>query len=278
VGSGAGPPGATGSFDKMIADGYLGYLSLPLPQQDTSWNADTLRFDPASFTALLPMAAVYDASNPDLSALRDRGGKLILYHGWSDDSISPLGTIAYYAALQQQMGGQEATQRFARLFMFPGVYHCSGGYGPSHWDMVTPITDWVERGVAPTQIVATQYESDAEGAGGGFQNPTDVAAQGTSNSVVRTLPAFPYPLEPHYTGSGDVNDAQNYVPVQSAFTANDDFNWIGRSQISPAGSGSLPASGGPPLGPVLLLVGGSIGVLLLLLVAAGFVVLSRQRP
>jgi feruloyl esterase len=164
--------------------------------------------------------------------------------------------------------------------MFPGVYHCSGGYGPSHWDMVSLITDWVERGVAPTQIVASQYESDATTSGGGFQNPND-AAQGTISSVVRTLPAFPYPLEPHYTGSGDVNDAQNYVPVQSAFTANDDIDWIGRGEISPAGSQSggsnLPSTGGPPLIPVLL-VGGSIVVLLLLVAAGGLLVLARQRP
>ena len=166
--AGGGPPGG-GLFDKVIADAYLGYLALPLPQQDTSFNADTLTFDPASYERLLAMASVYNASSTDLSAFRDRGGKLILYHGWADDSISPTGTIAYYAALEREMGGLEATQRFARLFMFPGVYHCSGGEGPSHWGMVTPITDWVERGVAPEQIVATQYESDVATAGGGLR-------------------------------------------------------------------------------------------------------------
>ena len=253
--AGGGPPGG-GLFDKVIADAYLGYLALPLPQQDTSFNADTLTFDPASYERLLAMASVYNASSTDLSAFRDRGGKLILYHGWADDSISPTGTIAYYAALEREMGGLEATQRFARLFMFPGVYHCSGGEGPSHWGMVTPITDWVERGVAPEQIVATQYESDVATAGGGFENPTEIEASPTgapvtsvatpsgptqppggrsdeapSGAVVRTLPAFPYPLQPQYTGTGDVNQAQNYVPVLPATPTEDDIDWIGKDLI-----------------------------------------------
>ena len=249
---GGGPPGG-GSFDKVIADAYLGYLSLPLPEQDTSFSADTLTFDPSSYERLLAMASVYNASSTDLSAFRDRGGKLILYHGWADDSISPTGTIAYYAALQQEMGGLDATQRFARLFMFPGVYHCSGGEGPSHWEMVTPITDWVERGVAPEQIVATQYESDVATTGGGFENPTEIEAspsgapvspaatpsgpiqppggpsdEAPSGGAVRTLPAFPYPLRPQYTGTGDFNQAQNYVPVLSATATEDDIDWIGK--------------------------------------------------
>jgi hypothetical protein len=252
----AGPMGAGDNFDKMIADAYLGYLALPLPQQDTSFNAATLTFDPASYERLLAMASVYNASSTDLAAFRDRGGKLILYHGWADDSIAPTGTIAYYAALQRQMGGLEATQRFARLFMFPGVYHCSGGEGPSHWDMVTPITEWVEGGVAPTQIVATQYESDVATAGGGFENPTDFAAtpvgtpssiaampstsaqpsedpsdQAPTGRVLRTLPAFAYPLRPQYTGTGDVNQAQNYVPALPATPIADDINWIGKDRI-----------------------------------------------
>lgn len=256
---GPGGPTGVGSFDKRIADVYLGSLSLPLPWQDADWNADTLEFRPRDFFALLPMAAVYDASSPDLSAFRDRGGKLILYHGWADDSISPEGTIAYYAALQRQMGGLEATQRFARLFMFPGVYHCSGGEGPSHWDMVTPITDWVERGIAPSEIVATRYESDVATAGGGFENPTHLAAtpaggtapagatpanpaqtpggprdEAPSGRVVRTLPAFPYPLQPRYRGSGDVNQAQNYEPVLPATPINDTVAWIGASLLGGA--------------------------------------------
>jgi feruloyl esterase len=254
-GGSGGPMGGSVNFDKLIADGYLGYLSMPLSQQDTSWSADTLAFDPATYERLLPMAAVYDASSTDLAAFRDRGGKLILYHGWSDDSISPTSTIAYYAALQQRMGGLEATQQFARLFMFPGVYHCSGGEGPSHWDMTTPIVEWVERGAAPAQIVASQYESDVSTSGGGFENPTDVVPSPSgapsstapkpsgqpaaktdetpSGNVVRTLPAFTHPLRPRYDGTGDVNDARSYVPVPPESPGRDDVEWIGRRLLGP---------------------------------------------
>ena len=244
-----GGPG--GSMDKSIVDSYFGYLALPLAQQDTQQNASSLKYDQATYTSLLEMAKVYDASSTDLTAFRDRGGKLILYHGWADDSISPFGTIAYYAALQKRMGGLEATQKFARLFMFPGVYHCSGGEGPSHFDLVTAIVNWVEGGTAPDQIVAIRYSGDSAGQGGGFANPGAPSAGGTpgagvpkgapaggapstatTGAVVRTLPAYPYPLRPQYTGTGDINDARNYAPVMPASPTQDDFPWIGQTLLS----------------------------------------------
>ena len=91
-----------------------------------------------------------------------------------------------------------------------------------------------------------------------------------------SLPAFPYPLRPQYTGSGDVNDAQNYVPVLPTVSTNDDIDWIGRDQISTSQGTNLPSTGGPPVIPVVL-VGGSIVVLLVLLVTRGLRALARQR-
>ena len=125
--------------------------------------------------------------------------------------------------------------------------------------MVSAIIDWVEEGQAPTQIVATQYESDASTAGGGFENPTDVApspaasrqpaaaspstttgpapaggpAAAPTGRVVRTLPAFPYPLRPQYNGTGDVNDASSDIGVMPSTPTQDDVAWIGRSTIGP---------------------------------------------
>jgi Tannase and feruloyl esterase len=234
-------PAGQSSRDKLdgVADGLLmdpracAYDPAALLCPNNTDAPDCLtraQVDAASYERLLPMAGVWDASNTDLAAFRDRGGKLILYHGWADDSISPTSTIAYYAALQQRMGGLQATQQFARLFMFPGVYHCSGGEGPSHWDMVTAITDWVERGVAPTQIVATQYESDLSTAGGGFANPTS-SDQTSTSTIVPTLPTFAYPLRPQYNGPGDVNDARSYVPVLPTTTTGDDSDWIGQDLL-----------------------------------------------
>jgi hypothetical protein len=65
------------------------------------------------------------------------GGRLILWHGWADPAIPPTGTVAYYQAVQDRMGGLAATQRFARLFMFPGMYHCGGGTGQNSFDLLT---------------------------------------------------------------------------------------------------------------------------------------------
>jgi hypothetical protein len=129
-------PTANFSMDKSIGDQFVGYLSMPLDKQNTKLGALDVKFSPAAFNSILPMASLYDATNPDLSKFQAHGGKLIMYHGFSDPSIVPTGTLAYYAAVVKQMGGLDATQKFARLFMFPGVYHCGGGYGPSHFDMV----------------------------------------------------------------------------------------------------------------------------------------------
>jgi len=77
------------------------------------------------------MAKVYDATNPDLNRFQSNGCKLILYRDWSDPSIVPTGMPAYYSAVVKQMEGLDTTHEFARLFVFPGVYHCGAGYGPS---------------------------------------------------------------------------------------------------------------------------------------------------
>src|SRR6266487_3025327 len=111
---------------------------------------------------------------------------------------------------------KSATQQFARLFMFPGVYHCGNGYGPYHFDLVTTITNWVEHGTAPSKIITTRYSSDSSqpSQGGpppsntsstkppaGQVQPTGGNATQTTGTVVRTLPIFPYPQVPKYSGS-----------------------------------------------------------------------------
>ena len=74
-----------------------------------------------------------DAFDPDLTAFRESGGKLLLYHGWNDPSISPLNTVDYYGQVDAASGGD--AEEFARLFMVPGMLHCRGGPGPSQFDM-----------------------------------------------------------------------------------------------------------------------------------------------
>ncbi|PYX11793.1 MAG: hypothetical protein DMG84_23180 [Acidobacteria bacterium] len=101
-----------------------------------------------------------EGANPDLSFFQNRGGKLIIYSGWSDPAVSPEETIRYYNSVVQQQGGLDRTQRFARLFMAPGMQHCIGsGPGPNVFNPLTSLIDWVEKNVAPKNITAAHFHA-----------------------------------------------------------------------------------------------------------------------
>ncbi|WP_454314882.1 tannase/feruloyl esterase family alpha/beta hydrolase [Streptomyces phaeoluteigriseus] len=106
---------------------------------------------------------MYDATDPDLTAFKRAGGKLILWHGLGDQHIPAVGTMAYYKAVQQAMGGAEATSDFARLFLLPGVAHCGGGQGPNALDALTAIVDWVTRRQGPGQPADEVARQQREG-------------------------------------------------------------------------------------------------------------------
>ncbi|MGI4878913.1 MAG: tannase/feruloyl esterase family alpha/beta hydrolase [Janthinobacterium lividum] len=183
-----------------------------------------LQFTRATFDRLRPRHPLYDATNPDLSAFAARGGKLILWHGWADPQISPINTIAYHEAVRRQMGVAKADS-FERLYLLPGVYHCSGGEGPSLIDLVTPIMAWVERGAAPDALLTRQ---DTSTHANGFGQPvaaTRSAAGAPSAAapvvspnmtsarapvLARSRPVYPYPYIAEYKGSGDPNAASSY--------------------------------------------------------------------
>ncbi len=222
-----------------IGSGYLKYLAFPESPEPTFTLNDWV-FDLAGFDSLRAMGEVYNATNPDLSAFEGRGGKLILYHGWSDPAISPYGTLAYYQAVLDTMGGLEPTQEFARLFMVPGMYHCSGGNAPSSFDLLGPIQAWVEEGVAPDQIIATQYA--ASGASGGFADPT--AGGASQGEVVRTRPLCPFPLEQTYDGSGDIDDAASFTCAlpQEADLLSGAYEWVGNDLFAAPATGDAPVA------------------------------------
>jgi len=121
-----------------------------------------------------------------------QGRKLILYHGFSDGIISPYQTVKYYKALAGLTGGYQTLQDNARLFMVPGMFHCTGGPGPSVFDTLSALEDWVEKGSAPDAILATGgAQSDLDG------NP-------------RSMPLCPFPEMATYNSIGDVNNAANW--------------------------------------------------------------------
>jgi Tannase and feruloyl esterase len=224
-------------FAAEISNSYLKYLAFP-KSPPASFSYKDWQFTAEGFDRLRPLGNVYNATNPNLKAFRDRGGKLILYHGWADPAIPPQGTIAYYQAVQDTMGGLKAVQRFARLFMLPGVYHCQGGTGPSRVDFLTPIVTWVEQGQPPTQVIASQTTADS--ASGGFSNPTE-GATGNTAKIIRTRPIFPYPMQARYNGKGSVNDAANFVGAMPSKAPNDSpeeklrqrVDWIGNDLFQP---------------------------------------------
>lgn len=188
-----------------IGNGWVKYLAFQ-DNPPLSFTLNDIAFDRATFDRVRRLAGFYDAINPDLTAFRKAGGKLILWHGWADQAIPPDGTVAYYQALQDRMGGLAATQRFARLFMFPGVLHCGGGTAPNTFDLLTPLMNWVENRTAPAKVVATRSEG---------------------GTVVRSRPVFPYPLVARYTGTGSIDDAANFTAVRPKPTQ-DRFPWLGR--------------------------------------------------
>jgi hypothetical protein len=142
---------------------------------------------------------VFGANDPDLSAFRDHGGKVIIVHGLTDQLIPHGGTIDYYERVQKQMGGAAQAAEFARLFLVPGVDHGFRGPGaaPNSNRVILSLIDWVEKGNAPDQLLGEARDAAGE--------------------VIRTRPIFPYPQSARYIGTGNPDDARNFVsqtPVQ----------------------------------------------------------------
>lgn len=129
----------------------MGYRRSP----PASFQLSDFRFTVADYDKLLPLAGVYDATDPDLSAFRQAGGRLIMYQGWADEKISPFGTVDYYKAVVQHAGGFTASQAFTRLYMIPSQYHCLNDGSPAvdaqqaTGELLDSLTRWVEQGTAP---------------------------------------------------------------------------------------------------------------------------------
>jgi feruloyl esterase len=211
IGAVTAPPGAQ-PFLPVVADNWLRHLAFPAGQPGIPLGR--WRFTKRLFDRLRPEAGIYHALDPDLRAFRDAGGKLILYHGWSDQLIPPRGTLNYYQAVQDRMGGLHATRRFARLFMLPDMFHCAGGGpSPNPSDLVLQLVDWVERGTAPARVLAAQT--------------------GPGGNVIRTRPVFPYPLRARYTGSGSIDDAASFVAAPPPSPPDDHIDWLGSDLLRP---------------------------------------------
>jgi feruloyl esterase len=149
-------------------------------------NFDMSKFDPSQDLPRImssSFAREYNADNPAIGAFIKRGGKLLMWHGWSDPGPSPVGTITYY---EQVRGSAIGADKSVRLFLAPGVYHCGGGPGPDKMDLLGAIDAWVKTGQAPQTILATKADA----------------------KISRPLCA--YPAVAHYKGSGDPDAASSF--------------------------------------------------------------------
>jgi feruloyl esterase len=157
---------------------------------DPGWNYQTLNFDGHMAIVDRIENGAINAMDPNLKPFIASGGKLIQYHGWADQQIPSGSSVEYYQRALNTMGGARQVQNSYRLFMVPGMGHCGGGDGPSTFDMLSALEQWVEKGSAPDRINASHM---------------------TSGTVDRTRPLCPYPQVAAYKGSGDTNDAANFT-------------------------------------------------------------------
>ena len=156
---------------------------------DPDWSPESFRFDQDAPRAESQDANTINALNPDLSRYFRRGGKLLQYHGWSDPQISPGVSPQYHDAVAARAGGVERIRDSYRLFMVPGMAHCSGGDGASGFDMIPVLEAWVEQGKAPDAIPARRER----------------------NGVLdRSRVLCAWPAAARYSGTGDPADARNF--------------------------------------------------------------------
>ena len=159
-----------------------------LVAQDQAW--DPARFDAATDVAKMDAAAkVLNTAGDNLKPFFARGGKLLLYHGWSDQQ-NPASTSVNYFGRVVKNAGQSAVGKSVQLYMVPGMNHCQGGVGTDTFDKLAVIDEWMAKGTAPAQIVASHA---------------------TDGKIDRTRPLCPYPQVAMYKGSGSTDEASSFA-------------------------------------------------------------------
>ncbi len=184
----------------------------------TDWDFRKFDFDRDSKMMEAKIGRIFNATDANLRAQKAKGIKVIQYHGWADQALSPGESIDYYERVVASMGGVAETQAFYRLFMAPGMAHCGGGPGPNKFgqsggqsvaplvtgstasdDVVKALERWVEEGIAPDRLIATKYRNDAV----------------TEPALIRR-PLCPYPQVQKYNGTGDPNVASSFSCVAAS--------------------------------------------------------------
>lgn len=195
--------------------------------EQAKWDFHTMDFDRDVQLADEKTGAILNSYNPDLRSFRDHGGKLIQYHGWGDGAIAPRDSIAFYEKVEgflksypdPRSKSPSDIQSFYRLFMVPGMQHCTGGPGPTSFgngglapgkdfpedadhDVVLALDRWVVDGVAPDKLIGT--------------GKIGADAKANKEGTKMTRPLCAYPAVARYKGQGDSNAAENFECVKDA--------------------------------------------------------------
>jgi len=160
--------------------------------QNPAW--DVASFDPRADLDRALAADPQDvlgSTNPDMRTFFDRGGKLLLYHGWSDPQVTPFNTVNFFSKVVAHHGSG-VVGKSVQLYMVPGMNHCAGGPGTDTFDQVGALEQWVQTGRSPARILASHI---------------------TAGKVDRTRPLCPYGQTARWNGSGSTNDAANFACV-----------------------------------------------------------------
>ena len=183
-------------------EGWRNFLDVPEPRRvglfqyfvfnNPGWDWRSMDWDKdVAFTT--STMGFLNATAHDLHPFLARGGKIVMHTGWADPILPAPDVIKYYEDVTDAMGGPLETHKFFRLFMAPGMGHCNGGPGPNTLDALSALETWVEKGIAPEQIIATRRRSDG--------------------SIERTRPLCVYPKVARWSGQGSTDDAKNFTCV-----------------------------------------------------------------
>ncbi|NUT91437.1 MAG: tannase/feruloyl esterase family alpha/beta hydrolase [Saccharothrix sp.] len=195
-------PADGGSLAARLADAYLRHLAYPIGTPHTTL-AD-FDFTAPEFHRLTAEGVRANAMSTDLTPFHRAGGKLLLWHGWSDEAVPAAGTLDYYARLSTQH--PQGLSDWARLFMVPSLHHCGRGDTLTTFDPLPDLIRWTEHNTPPTHITAHGH---------------------TPDGTPRTRPIYPYPQRATYTGTGSPDDAANFTPTTPQTRPNDLVDWLG---------------------------------------------------
>lgn len=195
------PRGSEGFGDAPIQSWRTYVIDPPEPMRlgffkyflfhDPNWDYRTIDWD-RDLAYAEQRLAFFAPVERDLSGLKKRGGRLLMYTGWMDPVVPPQDTVAYYDGVVKTMGGLERTREFFRFFVAPGMGHCGGGPGPNQFDALGALEQWVEHGTAPDKLIASHV---------------------TNGKVDRTRPLCLYPHVARYKGTGNLDEAASFACV-----------------------------------------------------------------